>query len=264
MGFIKYIFGTEGRKILIKIFAVYIVIAIGAWLFLAWYTDHGQQVAVPDLTGKSLDEAAVMLEERLLEVLVVDSIYDRNGKGGIIVSQDPKPDAKVKEGRQVFVTVFRKLPPQETINIAEGDFAAVAFIKLKNKGIDYTVKEVPNNSLIGAVISITHKGKRIKPGDTIARGDKVVVTIGVATESNVIVPNLVGLNYYEAMAKLDSLNLLGQAFFMYDVQSSADSAVGKVCDQDPAFDPESPGVPPGKLVDFKLYNTPCPSDDIPD
>lgn len=264
MSFIKYTFGKEGRKILIKILGVYIVVVIVAWLFLAWYTDHGQQISVPDLTGKSLEEASTVLDERMLEILVVDSIYDRNGKGGLIVSQDPKPDAKVKEGRQVFVTVYRSLPPQETINIQEGDFAAVAFIKLKNKGIDYTVKEVPNNSLVGAVISITHKGKRLKPGETIARGEKVVITIGVATESNVIVPNLVGLNYYQAMAKLDSLNLLGQAFFMYEIQSSADSSVGRVCDQDPAFDPDSPGVPPGKLVDFKLYNTPCPTDDSVD
>lgn len=257
MSLIKFTFSREGRKILIKILAMHIVVVAGIWLFLAWYTDHGQQISVPDLSGKNVEEALRVLEERQLELLVVDSIYDRNGKGGLIVSQDPRPESKVKEGRQIFVTVYRKLPPQETINIQEGDFAAVAFIKLKNKGIEYSVTEVPNNSLVGAVISITHKGRRLKPGDHIARGEKVNVSIGVATEMHVQVPDLRGLSYYQAMAKLDSLNLLGQAFFMYDVQSSSDSAVGRVCGQDPVYDPEAPGVPPGKLVDFKLYNTPC-------
>lgn len=262
MGLFKFAWSTEGKKILVKILALYIVLAIAIWLFLAWYTDHGEQISVPDLSGMSISQAQTALEERDLTLLVVDSIYDRKGKGGMVVSQEPKPESKVKDGRQIFVTVYRKLPPQETINIEEGDFAQVAIIKLKNKGIDYTLKEVPNNSLVGAVISLTHKGKRLKAGDKIARGEKVVLSVGVSTQTDVQIPNLTGLSYTEAMAILDNLNLLGQAFFMYDVQSSADSAVGRVCEQDPAFDPEAPGVSPGKLVDFKLYNTPC-SEDTP-
>jgi beta-lactam-binding protein with PASTA domain len=262
MGLFKFAWSSEGKKILVKILAVYIVLGISVWLFLAWYTDHGEQISVPDLSGMSIEQATAALDERELTLLVVDSIYDRKGKGGLVVSQEPKAESKVKDGRQIFVTVYRKLPPQETINIEEGDFAQVAIIKLKNKGIDYTAKEVPNNSMVGAVLSITHKGKRLKPGDKIGRGEKVVLSIGVSTQTDVRIPNLKGMSYTSAMAVLDSLNLLGQAFFMYDVQSSSDSAVGRVCDQDPAFDPEAPGVSPGKLVDFKLYNTPC-SEDTP-
>jgi beta-lactam-binding protein with PASTA domain len=263
MGFFQYVKSKDGKRIVLKLLGVYVGVTVLIMLFLWWYTDHGQQVSVPDLKGKTLEEASMMLEERDLVYLVVDSIYDRHSKGGTIVEQSPAPEQKVKEGRAVFLTVYRMMPPQETINIKEGDFAQVAIIKLKNKGIDYTAKYVPNNALVGAVVSITYKGQKIKPGQQIPRGERVVLTIGTAADETVGVPNLAGLNYNQAMTILDSLNLMGQAFFMFDVQSSADSAVGRICEQDPAYDPEAPGVAPGHIIDFRLYNEPCPTDSIP-
>ncbi|MEZ4799071.1 MAG: PASTA domain-containing protein [Flavobacteriales bacterium] len=257
MGFFKYLFSKPGRKIVLQLIGVYVLVFLGVWFYLSWYTDHGEQVSVPDLTGMTAEEAEDLLGQNNLSILVVDSIYTKNAKGGTILDQTPIADAKVKDGRQVFVTVYRKLPPQETINIQEGDFGQVAIIKLKNKGIDFDIKYSPNNSLIGSVVSITHKGKKVKSGQTIARGEKVVLTIGTAVDELVKIPNLQGLSYDDAIELLESMNLMGQGFFMYDIQSSSDSAVGRVCSQEPQFDPDAPGVSPGQLVDFRLYNTPC-------
>lgn len=258
MGFLGFLKTKKARKIVLQLLGVYFLVVVGVWFFLSWYTDHGQQVSVPDLTGMTAEEAEELLATKSLSFLVVDSIYTKNAKGGTILDQNPIPESKVKEGRQVFVTVYRSQAPQETINIQEGDFAQVAIIKLKNKGIDFDTKFVPNNSMVGSVISLTHKGKKIKAGDKIFRGEKVVLTIGTAVDQLVRIPNLQGMSYDRAMNVLDSLNLMGQAFFMYTIQSSADSAVGRVCSQDPEFDPDAPGVAAGKLVDFRLYNTPCP------
>lgn len=263
MGFFGYLKSKEGKRVLLRLLGVYAIVTLFVMIFLWWYTDHGQQVSVPDLSGMTVEEATTALGDLGLEVLVIDSIYDKKAKPGSVLDQSPAPEQKVKEGRAVFLTIYRILPPQETINIKEGDFAQVAIIKLKNKGIEFDVKYVPNNSLVGAVISVTYKGKRLKPGDQIARGNKVVLSIGTSADETVIVPNLRGMSYSGAMAVLDSLNLMGQAFFMYDIQSSADSAVGRICEQDPAYDPEAPGVAPGRIVDFKLYNEPCQLDSIP-
>lgn len=257
MGFFGFIKSKEGKRIALRLIGIYFGVVVAVWIFLWWYTDHGKQVAVPDLTNLTIQEATALLDEKDLSILIVDSIYDRKSKGGTIVEQSPAPESKVKEGRQVFVTVYRVVPPQEIVNISEGDFAQVAIIKLKNKGLDFETKYVPNNSMVGSVISITYKGRKLKSGDSVPRGDKVVLTVGVATEESVRIPNLQGLSYFQAMTVLDSLNLMGQAFFMYEVQSSADSAVGRICSQDPAFDPEAPGVTPGRIIDFRLFNTPC-------
>lgn len=262
MSFLGYIKSKEGRKILMQIVGIYLVVLIVSWVFLWWYTDHGQQVSVPDLKGMTTAEAEQVLADMDLTFLVVDSVFVKDAKGGTILEQNPVPESKVKEGRQVFVTVYRIEPPQETINIKEGDFAQVAIIKLKNKGIEFDTKYVPNNSMVGAVISVTYKGKKVRPGDKIPRGNKVVLTVGTAVDQLVRIPNLVGLTYSEAMTRLDTLNLMGQAFFMYDVQSSADSAVGRICEQDPPFDPDAPGVQAGKIVDFKIFNTPCTTEPV--
>lgn len=263
MSFFGYLKSKDGKRSLLRLLGVYAIVTILVMIFLWWYTDHGQQVSVPNLSGMTVEEAKAALDDLSLEVLVIDSIYDKKAKPGTVLEQSPAPEQKVKEGRAVFLTIYRILPPQETINIKEGDFAQVAIIKLKNKGIEFDVKYVPNNSLVGAVISVTYKGKRLKPGDQIARGNKVVLSIGTSADETVVVPDLRGLSYEGAMTLLDSLNLMGQAFFMYDIQSSADSAVGRICEQDPAYDPEAPGVAPGRIIDFRLYSEPCSTDSIP-
>jgi eukaryotic-like serine/threonine-protein kinase len=263
MSFIKYIVSPNGRKQVLQIILVNIGILLFFWILLRWYTDHGEQVAVPDLKGLTLQEATQTLDDRGLTLLVVDSIYDEKATGGKVVEQSPVAESKVKEGRQVFVTIYRFEPPQETINIEEGDYAQVAIIKLKNKGIRFDIQEVPNGNMIGSVISITHKGRKIKQGDTIARGEKVTLTVGIASNASIALPNLQGLSYQQAMSLLDSLQLMGQAFFDPEPLSAQDSALFRVCRQDPPFETDGPGVPSGRIIDFWLSNTPCQTDSIP-
>jgi eukaryotic-like serine/threonine-protein kinase len=262
MSFIQYVVSPKGRKQLLQILLVNLGIVIFFWLILRWYTDHGEQIAVPDLKGLSLEEATAALDERGLSLLVVDSIYDEKADGGKVVEQSPVPESKVKEGRQVFVTIYRFEPPQETINIKEGDYAQVAIIKLKNKGIRFDIVEVPNGNMVGSVISITHKGKKIKPGDAIARGEKVTLSVGIASNATIPLPNLQGLTYQQAMTILDSLQLMGQAFFDTEPLSTQDSALFRVCRQDPPFEADAAGVPPGRIIDFWLSNTPCQADSL--
>lgn len=263
MSLFKFAFSKDGRKHLLRIVLVNLGIILILWLFLRWYTDHGEQVTVPDLSGLSLADAQSALEDIDLEFLVVDSIYDEKAQGGTIVDQSPAPESKVKEGRQVFLTIYRYAPPQETINIKEGEFAQVAIIKLKNKGIRYEIVQVPNGNMVGSVISITHKGKRLKPGQTISRGEKVILTVGIAADSNIALPNLVGMTYSQAITLLDSLSLMGQGYFEPEALTAQDSANFRVCRQDPPFEADAPPVASGRIIDFWLSNTPCVTDSIP-
>ena len=135
MSFWGYLKSKDGKRGLLRLLGVYVGVTILVMIFLWWYTDHGQQVSVPNLSGMTVEEATTALEDLNLEVLVIDSIYDKKAKPGTVLEQSPAPEQKVKEGRSVFLTIYRILPPQETINIKEGDFAQVAIIKLKNKGM---------------------------------------------------------------------------------------------------------------------------------
>ncbi len=260
MSFIQYVFSKAGMRELVKIILVNLLLIGLIWLFLWWYTDHGRQVAVPDVRTMSTEQAVEELASRGLGYLVVDSLYDEDAVPGSVVEQSPAPESKVKEGRQVYLTIYRIQPPMERISIEEGEFAQVAIIKLKNKGIRYDVRYVPNNNMVGSVVSVTHRGKKLRAGDEIRRGEMVVLTVGEATDQSVVVPQLMGKSYAEAMAVLDSLNLMGQAFFEPNATSAQDSTLFRVCRQDPEFRDDAAPVPPGRIIDFWLSKEPCGSD----
>ncbi len=262
MEFLRYIISREGLRQVLRILLVQIALVVLLWFAFGWYSDHGEFITVPDVRSMSLTDAAAALEERGLQVLVVDSIFDEDARGGDVVDQSPVAESKVKEGRQVFLTVYRQEPPMEKISIEEGEYAQVAIIKLQNKGIRFDVRYVPNNNMVGSVIGITHRGRTLKPGSMIRRGERVVLTVGEATEGLVFLPDLRGMSYPRAMALLDSLNLMGQAFFEPDAINAADSALFRVCRQDPECSEDMLPVAPGRIIDFWLSKDPCPPDSL--
>lgn len=262
MSFRQFIKTPDFRKHGFRIVLVYVGAIVFSWLFLWWYTGHGEQVSVPDLKGLPLEQAAEALEARGLSYLVIDSVFDEHGKGGVVMEQSPSPESAVKEGREVFLTIYRYQPPMEVVNIDEGDFAQVAVIKLRNKGIKYDIKYVPNNSMVGSVVSITYKGKRVKKNDAIPRGVTVVLTIGESDNEKVQIPDLSGMYYTQALALLDSLHLMAQPHFENNPLTAQDSAACRVCRQLPEYNPANPGVSPGHFIDFWLSNEPCVADSV--
>ncbi|MCC7466447.1 MAG: PASTA domain-containing protein, partial [Saprospiraceae bacterium] len=78
--------------------------------WLKCYTNHGESVQVPSYEGMSFREAAKKARSRDFSVAVSDSIYIPGEPPGQIVSQDPKPNSRVKEGRTIYFTVTKNNP----------------------------------------------------------------------------------------------------------------------------------------------------------
>ena len=257
MGFFSFILSKSARKQWLRIILVNLGLLGILWLLLWWYTGHGNFVSVPDVKGQSLENATNALLERNLNPLVVDSIYNEQYAGGTIWDQSPGAEQQVKEGRQVFLSVYSWVPPQEKINIEAGEYGQVALIKLKNKGIRFKTRFEPNNNMVGSVIRVLYKGKALKPEDTIARGEEVVVVIGEAVNEKVSIPELVGLTIEEAIMKLEESTLmLGEIYSDVPLKNAQDSLTARVCRQSPAFDPVY-RVSPGTLVDIHVSTEPC-------
>jgi len=264
MSFIKFIKTSQFRQTSLRIVVLYVIIIAATWFGLSWYTDHGEYVSVPDLHNMPLDEAIAALEERDLQVLVIDSIYDKKAKAGTVLEQSPAPESQVKEGRQVFLTVYRTTRPMERLGVKEGDFAAVAFIKLQNKGIEFDTLYENNNVFVGSIIRLVYAGKRVGPETLVARGDRVQLVIGRSAKNRIMVPNLIGKTCQEVERALDTLGLVCNCRFEPEISlpTVQDSATFRVCRQDPPFDPTGQGTTPGRIVDLWLYNEPCPADTI--
>lgn len=262
MSYLQFLKTAAFRKAILRIVLIYVGVLAVTWFGLMWYTDHGEYISVPDLQGMTLEEAVASLEERDLQVLVIDSIYDKKAKPGTVLEQSPAPESQVKEGRQVFLTIYRNTRPMERLGVKEGDFAAVAFIKLHNKGIEFDTLYEDNNVYVGSIIRLVYGGKRVNADSMIPRGDRVQLVIGRAASSKVMVPNLAGMTCKEVEMILDTLGLVCNCRFEPGVSSPStqDSATFRVCRQDPPFDPLSQGTTPGRIVDLWLYNEPCPTD----
>lgn len=263
MSFFSYIKTPDFFKAALKIGLLYAVVIGVSWFWLRWYTDHGKFVSVPQLKGMTLQEAITALEDRDLEYMIVDSIYDRKAIPGSVLDQNPSAESQVKEGRQVFLTIYRLSPPMEKIGVKEGDFATVAMIKLGNKGIDFDTTYEDNNTMAGSIIRVIYQGKKVRSDFEVPRGSRVSLVIGRAADARITVPDLSGKTCAEAEELLETMNLICNCRFEPNIihPSSQDSASFHVCRQDPEADPFL-GVSPGRIVDLWLFNTPCVSDTL--
>ncbi len=69
------------------------------------YVRGGKVVVVPDVSGKSFEEAEQQLRELGLVAKRGYEIYDPKKRLGTVLSQNPLPQSKVKQGRSVYLSI---------------------------------------------------------------------------------------------------------------------------------------------------------------
>jgi len=98
-----------------------LTLAGGLLLMTFWwlkcYTNHGESLEVPSYVGMNFREASRKAKARNFDVAVTDSVYEVGKAPGIILSQDPKPQSRVTEGRTIYFTVTKNNP--EIIKLPE-------------------------------------------------------------------------------------------------------------------------------------------------
>ena len=83
-----------------------ILLAVGIFsvfvLLLTWLTHHNESMTVPQVIGKTFDEAESILDKAGFEIEIQDSIYSDTARPNVILKQFPEPDEIVKVNRKVF------------------------------------------------------------------------------------------------------------------------------------------------------------------
>ena len=259
MNFLQFFKTKAAWGVVFSQMGLYVALLLLSWFGLSWYTGHGASITIPEVKGKQAQEAKLILEGLDLEVVIVDSVWSDTAAKGSVRDINPEAGSIVKEGRKIFLTIFRSTPPMETMNIQVGEYADVAKIKLDNKGITYDVEIQPNNNFVGSLIAIKYNGRNVEFNEQLPRGTRVQLIIGEADETTVPIPDLFGLTYIDAIRLLHSLRLQNQLFF--DVPPSAtDSIQYKVCRQEPPFSKLTIPVTTGSIVDIYLSKVPCERD----
>jgi beta-lactam-binding protein with PASTA domain len=164
-----------------NLFAMALVIVglcFGLKYGLEWYTHHGEGIEVPQLVKMSCTDARLLLGENGLELVVVDSGYNKRLPADYILAQTPGPGMKVKKGHIIYVTINSPSSPTFAIpDLIDNSSYREAEAKLAAIGF----KLLPPKRVLGErdwVYGILSRGRRISTGDRVSIDSPLTLLIG--------------------------------------------------------------------------------------
>ena len=213
--------GGKKTGLIIGLVAAIAVIAIAALAFSGVFASGDP---VPDVKGKTLEEATTIIQKAGFEVGTTNSVHDDSVAAGSVVSQDPAEGTKKPAGTKI------------NLNISQGT-EQVTVPDLTNKTPDEAQKLCDKVGLTmkagtPAYDDKVEKGKissqDLKAGDKAAKGSVITYVLSLGAEK-VAVPNVVGKSQSDAMAALKN------AGFEVSVSEESSSEVkqGNVIRQSP-------------------------------
>jgi eukaryotic-like serine/threonine-protein kinase len=203
------------------------------YLFLPYYTNHGEETEVPDVSKMQLEEAIVAIEEAGLEYKIADSIYLVTAKPLEVVSQDPVARFKVKPGRPVYLTVNKVVAPMVSFPDITGVSQYQAKLRIEGAGLVFGQLSYVPHEYRNLVLGAAFKGKKLKEGDELRKGSKIDLVVGEGKGNlRVEIPSLVDKPYEVAVSTLQRLGL-NIAQIRWDATSK--KPFGAVIQQHPSY-----------------------------
>lgn len=248
-----------GKPLWINILFGFLLIFIVLFLFLLsldFFTKHGKTLTIPDIEGKSLAEAERILDERGFDVEIQDSIYVDTAAAMTVLKQFPEADAVVKENRTVYLTINRSVPPTiEMPNLISMTFRS-AELALKQYGLYWEDTFYRPDIAKNAVLEQRYDGELIKPGTKIQMGSSIVLILGSGLGDNEFsVPDLFGMNYYEAQTLAESTGLIiVPVIIASDVLDTASAYVYRQIPERVTIDRRINRIRPGQSIDVFLQS----------
>ncbi len=177
----------NNRFFWVNIIAMVVVVVVAIFSTLEWldsYTRHGEAIDVPNVKNINIDEAEVMLSNRDLSVVVIDSVYKKNLPAGTIIEQNPVAGSKIKKGRAIYVTINSdKVPLIAIPDIVDNSSLRQAEAKLQAMGFKLTEPEFISGER-DWVYGLSYKGRQLNAGDRVPR--EAILTIIAGNGSDVV------------------------------------------------------------------------------
>ncbi len=183
----------------IAVVGITIFLIVVNMIVLRFYTNHGDSVEIPDLRGKTSQEVTSILNKLDLRFQIRDSVYSHEVAPGTVLDQFPKPGMKVKQNRNILVTLsaisqvkismpqLTDISYRQAINLIESS----GLIAGK---IEYITSEFPNLVLEQKIDGLT-----VRVGEMTPKGSVVDLVLGSTSNGETSeVPTLFGRNIAEA------------------------------------------------------------------
>jgi beta-lactam-binding protein with PASTA domain len=170
-----------------RVFFAQMLLALGifaalAYLFFHWITyttHHGQEIAVPDLSKLSAEQAEEKLNAIDLDYTILDTVDFRPEFPKLtVVEQEPKAGSKVKEGRKIYIKInastytMVSVPDliEKTYRQAVPTLEAVGLLEGTITYKPYLGKDM--------VLEMRMNGKKLKAGDKVLKSSKIDLVLG--------------------------------------------------------------------------------------
>jgi|GEM_PF-1810409 len=206
------------------IIPVMLLIAVAATGFFIWNSRGSNQTneipagmtPVPNVSGKSLDEATDMLDKIGLSMIISGRVYDDYLDKDTVLSQTPHPGSLAYSGSTVEVIASAPSQRIQVPNVT-GMSRDSAKTALENAGLTVTFSEIEDDT----VLFDTVVQQSIEPQSEVLAGTEIVLSVNIKTndievdhDTLTLVPNLTNLTYSEAFDLiLDSrLNLMVERY----------------------------------------------------
>lgn len=165
-------------KHLLYMLVISIVIIVLAFMLIKAIARQGKEYELPDYCGTPL---AQLKHDNPLHFtyVVIDSVYDAEKEGGIIIQQDPKPGTMVKTHRKVYVTVTTFAPSDVVLPELSNMTVRSAVSALEAAGLRCGKLKFVDSPYRNMILEATCKGKLVYAGEKMDQGAAVDLTVGI-------------------------------------------------------------------------------------
>jgi beta-lactam-binding protein with PASTA domain len=235
------------------------------WLSsLSWFTGHGKSATVPSVIGLSYEQAKSLLISKGFSIQVDDSIYSDTLQPLHVMKQLPASGEIVKEGRTIFLTISRAVPPEVDMPNLNGQSFRNAEMILKSLDLKVGDTTFKRDFARYSVLEQLYEGALIAPGTKIRKGSSIDLVLGNGVgEKEMLVPNLMGMLFSDVKLKLEELGLgVGVLVMPKDL---TDTLSGYVIRQEPTpsiGDSVINRIRSGQLMDIWLGVEPLKKDTL--
>ena len=208
MGILEFLKSKLFFKHLILIIACFLGLLLLAYFLLGIYTRHGEEYILPDLTGSVVSELSEVDSLQRYDWVIMDSIYKPGKIAGEILFQDPVPGTRVKEGREIYLTVVATVPENTSMPECRQQGLKSAVSQLVSLGLKIGTLYFTTGDVSNYVVDQRFNGKSIRKGEQIRIGSMIDLVVEMNPRNNIAtLPKIIGMNEANATKALWSVGM---------------------------------------------------------
>lgn len=233
MSFLTFIKSKTFLKQLLLLFSTIALLLFIVFKSLSSFTNHGEYIEVPDYSNVKMEDVKQYSARYGLRDTIIDFVFDDSKPPGVVVSQDPEPQSKVKHNRTIYLYVTSLTPQMVNMPDLIDASPRQAIQSLETYGLK--IDKVLFRSGINCVQEQLVNGKSVRAGTEIPKNTKITLVVGKGDEDKLIaVPCVDGLTLAKAISRLYENSLIPGEINCEGCKSSEEKENAVVVGQSPS------------------------------